>query len=149
MISAPYPFWLNTAKQVGRLFTLQDQISKSQVLARLKEHYGDRETVSRYSRAVLRSFITWVVIRDSAVKGRYEKSTPMFLSGNQPAILLLESILHTIPEGVASLEALQSNPGLFPFTLPVMAGDFIQKIKQRITMNRFGLDDVRLGLPIV
>ncbi|MCI2811007.1 TIGR04141 family sporadically distributed protein [Eoetvoesiella caeni] len=45
VISASYPFWLNVAKQTGRLLNLQDQITQAQVFNRLKEKYGDRETV--------------------------------------------------------------------------------------------------------
>ena len=50
MISAVYPFWFNVARQTGRLLALQDQVTQTQIINRLKEQYGDRQTVSRYSR---------------------------------------------------------------------------------------------------
>ncbi len=55
MISAVYPFWFNVARQTGRLLALQDQVTQIQIINRLKEHYGDRQTVSRYARFVIRS----------------------------------------------------------------------------------------------
>jgi len=48
MISAVYPFWFNVARQTGRLLALQDQVTQTQIINRLKEQYGDRQTVSRY-----------------------------------------------------------------------------------------------------
>ena len=47
MISAAYPFWFNLARQTGRLLNLQQQVTQAQIINRLKEHYGDRQTVSR------------------------------------------------------------------------------------------------------
>ena len=46
MISAVYPFWFNVARQTGRLLALQDQVTQTQIINRLKERYGDRQTVS-------------------------------------------------------------------------------------------------------
>jgi len=44
MISAIYPFWFNVARQTGRLLALQDQVTQTQIINRLKEQYGDRQT---------------------------------------------------------------------------------------------------------
>ena len=69
MISVVYPFWFNVARQIGRLLTLQDQLTQTQIINRLKEQYGDRQTVSRYARFVIRSFVAWEVLKDSQIKG--------------------------------------------------------------------------------
>ena len=45
MMCAAYPFWFNVAKKTGRLLNLQDVITQPQIFNRLKEQYGDRETV--------------------------------------------------------------------------------------------------------
>ena len=71
MISAAYPFWAGVAKHVGRLLNLQDQITKKQIIQRLKEQYGDRQTISRYARYVIRSFVAWGVLNDTHAKGVY------------------------------------------------------------------------------
>ena len=49
MISAVYPFWFNVARQTGRLLALQEQVTQMQIIGRMKEQYGDRQTVSRYA----------------------------------------------------------------------------------------------------
>jgi hypothetical protein len=71
IISASYPFWFNVALNVGRLFNLQEQITQKQVFNRLKERYGDRETVARNARYAVRSFVAWGILKVSKRKGCY------------------------------------------------------------------------------
>lgn len=146
VISAAYPFWFHTAKQVGRLLNLQDQITQPQVFNRLKEQYGDRETVARNARYTVRSFIAWGVLRDSAARGCYVKSQPQPISDPSLAVLLIESALHAIPNGKASLGVLLNEPALFPFQLPGMTGDTIARHTNRIEVVRYGLDEELLQL---
>ncbi len=71
MVMAVYPFWSNVAAQVGRLLRLQDSVTARQVQRRMRERYGQRETVSRRARYVLRSFVDWGVIEESPNQGIY------------------------------------------------------------------------------
>lgn len=146
VLSASYPFWFNVARQVGRLFNLQEQVTQAQIFARLKEQYGDRETVARNARYVVRSFVAWGVIKDSVAKGCYEKTTPMSDLDPSIAILLLESALLTNPESKMALSNLLNNPGLFPFILPRLTGDSIASSCSRIEVLRYGLDDELLKI---
>jgi hypothetical protein len=146
VISASYPFWFSVAKQVGRLFNLQDQVKQSQVFSRLKEQYGDRETVSRNARYAIRSFVAWGVLKDSKVKGCYEQSKIMGINDPNLAILLYEAALHVDKEGKAALGLLKNNPAFFPFQLPVLTGDFISQHSNTIDVVRYGLDDELLKL---
>jgi hypothetical protein len=141
IISAAYPFWFNVAKQTGRLFNLQEQITQAQVFNRLKEQYGDRETVARNARYTVRSFIAWEVLSDSKAKGCYEQAIPLLISEPKTAILLLEAALLAIPEGKSALKILVETPALFPFQLPVMTGDFIAHSCERLKVVRYGMDD--------
>ncbi len=146
VISASYPFWFNVAKQVGRLFNLQDQVTQSQVFSRLKEQYGDRETVARNARYAIRSFVAWGVLKDSKVKGCYEQSKITGINDHNLAILLYEAALHVDKEGKAALGLLKNNPAFFPFQLPVLTGDFISQHSNTIDVVRYGLDDELLKL---
>ena len=146
MISAVYPFWFNVARQTGRLLALQDQVTQMQIINRLKEQYGDRQTVSRYARFVIRSFIAWGVLKDSETKGCYEKAAPVSITKPNPAILMFESALLAIPEAKVTLGLLLNNPAFFPFQIPVMTGDFISQHSDRIDVVRYGLDDELLKL---
>ena len=146
MISAVYPFWVNVARQTGRLLALQDQVTQAQIINRLKEQYGDRQTVSRYARFVIRSFVAWGVLKDSEAKGCYEKAAPVNIADTNSAILMFESALLATPEAKGALGLLLNNPAFFPFQLPVMTGDFVSQRSDRIDVVRYGLDDELLKL---
>jgi hypothetical protein len=146
MISAVYPFWFNVARQTGRLLALQDQVTQTQIINRLKEQYGDRQTVSRYARFVIRSFVAWGALKDSETKGCYEKVAPVNIAEPNLAILMLESALLATPEAKGALGLLLNNPAFFPFQLPVMTGDFVSQHSYRIDVVRCGLDDELLKL---
>ena len=146
MISAVYPFWFNVARQTGRLLALQDQVTQTQIINRLKEQYGDRQTVSRYARFVIRSFVAWGALKDSEAKGCYEKVAPVSIADSDLAILMFESALLASPEAKGALGLLLSNPAFFPFQLPVMTGDFVSQRSDRIVLVRYGLDDELLKL---
>ena len=107
IISASYPFWFNVAKQTGRLLNLQDRVTQAQIFSRLKEQYGDRETVSRTARHAVRSLVAWGVLSDSDLKGCYEKSSPIIIDDHKIAVLLVESALYTDAEGKGTLEQLK------------------------------------------
>ena len=146
IISASYPFWFNVAKQTGRLFNLQGQITQAQVFSRLKEQYGDRETVARNARYAIRSFVEWGALEDSKVKGCYEQCKPMVICDPNLAILLFEAALYADKEGKAAIGLLKNNPAFFPFQLPVLTGDYISRQSSAIDVIRYGLDDELLKL---
>lgn len=146
VISASYPFWFNVAKQTGRLFNLQDRITQAQVFSRLKEQYGDRETVARNARYAIRSFVAWGVLKDSKVKGCYEPGEKTGISDPNVAILLFESSLHADSGGKSALGLVKNNPAFFPFQLPFLTGDFISQQSNGVDVVRNGLDDELLKL---
>jgi len=146
MISAVYPFWFNVARQTGRLLALQDQVTQTQIINRLKEQYGDRQTVGRYARYVIRSFVAWGALKDSEAKGCYEKAAPVSVADSNLAILMFEAALHATAEGKGALGLLLNNPAFFPFQLPVMSGDLVSQRSARIDVVRNGLDDELLKL---
>lgn len=146
MISAVYPFWFNVARQTGRLLALQEQVTQMQIIGRMKEQYGDRQTVSRYSKYALRSFVAWGVLKDSKAKGCYEKAPVLSITDGNQAILMLESALMAALESKGVLRLLLNNPAFFPFQFPVIAGDFVSRHNSRIEVVRYGLDEELLKL---
>ncbi|MGD9489076.1 MAG: hypothetical protein AB7W47_13705 [Calditrichaceae bacterium] len=148
VLSASYPFWFNVARQTGRLLNLQYQITQPQIFSRLKEQYGDRETVSRNARYTVRSFVAWGALKDSETKGCYEKASPVRIVDAKLVILMLESALMATPEAKSALGLLLNNPAFFPFQLPVLTGDFVSQRSDRIELVRYGLDDELLMLKI-
>lgn len=146
VLSASYPFWFNVARLIGRLLNLQDQITQAQIFGRLKEQYGDRDTVSRNARYTVRSFVAWGVLTDSEAKGCYKKGILVDITHTNVAMLMIESALLANPESKCALGLLQNNPAFFPFLLPVMTGDFVSIHSDRIEVVRYGLDDELLKL---
>ena len=145
VISASYPFWFHVSEQVGRLLNLQNKITQRQIFTRLKEHYGDRETVVRNARYTVRSLVAWGLLKDGG-KGHYDKSEIVSVTDTDLAILMLEAALHTTSEGKRELSILLNNPAFFPFRLPNMTGNFIVQLSDRIDIVRYGLDDELLKL---
>ena len=148
MISAAYPFWFNVARQTGRLLALQDQVCQIQIVNRLKEQYGDRETITRYASYALRSFVDWGVLKDSQARGCYTKAAPISITDHNLAIMMVEAGLHAIPDGKAGLGVVLNNPGFFPFIMPGITGEAIAYGTDRITVDRYGLDDELLKLNV-
>jgi len=146
VISAGYPFWFNVAKQVGRLLNLQDKITQKQIFNRLKERYGDRETVARNARYTVRSFVAWGVLKDSDVRGCYEKGKSFSVIDSKEIITLLESGLLAIEDGKSPLNVLLNSPSFFPFRMSTVTGDFIAQNVPRVEVVRYGLDDELLKL---
>ncbi len=146
VMSATYPFWFNVARQTGRLLALQHQVTQAQIINRIKEQYGDRQTVFRYARYVLRSFVIWGVLKDSGAKGCYEKSVPVNIADSNLAILIFQAALHATPEGKGELGLLLNNPAFFPFYLPTIAADFVSQHSDQIDVVRYGLGDELLKL---
>ena len=146
IISASYPFWYHVAKNVGRLLNLQAQITQIQIFNRLKEIYGDRETVARNARYTVRSFVAWNVLLDSGTRGCYERRASVIIADHNLAVLMLEASLLANPEGKAAIDFLLNDPAFFPFQLPVMTGDFISRHSDRIEVFRYGLDRELLKL---
>jgi hypothetical protein len=146
MVAAAYPFWFNVARQTGRLLALQEQVTQAQIIHRLKEQYGDRQTIFRYSRYVLRSFVVWGVLLDTGTHGCYAKAAPLTIADNSQAALLYESALWAAPDAKMALGLLQNNPGFFPFQLPALSGHAVSLHNQRLDVARYGLDDELLTL---
>lgn len=142
VITAAYPFWYNVARQTGRLLSLQEQVTQQQIFGRLKEQYGDRETVARNARYTVRSFVAWKVLEDTVIKGCYTKTVPIIITDHKVALLLIESVLLATPEVNSSLGVLLNNPAFFPFQIPILTGEFISQRSERFEVVRYGTDDM-------
>lgn len=141
MTMAVYPFWGSVATQVGRLLKLQGIASASQVQRRLKEQYGERETVSRRVRYVLRSFVDWMVLKETSVKGTYSQGSISPLDDLTLAAWMVEVSLRSESKGSGSIKDLLDSPKFFPYRLPHMSIGQLASISPRLDVIRHGLDD--------
>lgn len=146
MISSTYPFWYNIAHYMGRLFNLQEEITKKQIVTRLKEQYGDRQTISRYADYVINSFVEWGVIKQIQNKGIYSKAENEVISNPQIAVILLESILNASSKESFEFYSLLNSPALFPYKLPDINLYQIESNSNRIIVNHSGGGNYFLSL---
>jgi len=146
MAMAAYPFWRVVAASVGRLLRLQGSASAAQVQQRIREQYGERETVFRSARRILRSFHDWGVLVDTKVKGVYKQGKILTIKEPQVAAWIVEALLHATESGADALDSLLTAPSIFPFRLHRLSADQIASLSGRIEVVRHGLDESLLML---
>jgi len=146
MVAAVYPFWLGVATQVGRLLRLQGNAAAAQVQRRVREQYGERETVSRAARRVLRCFLDWGVLQEASSKGIYTSGVSLQIEDPRLIAWLTEAALHARADGSAPLRDLLDSPSFFPFRIKSIQAEKIGEVSATIDILRHGLDDVLVVL---
>lgn len=147
MVTAVYPFWGAVARNVGRLLNLQGSVAAIQVQRRMREAYGERETVSRAARRVLRSYVDWGVLVDKGTKGIYYQGQSLTVADAETVSWLIEASLHAQPSRSARLKELVESASLFPFRLAQKSAETMLAGSQRLELLRHGLDDDWVSLP--
>ncbi len=118
MSMAVYPFWGAVAETTGRLLRLQGIVTASQVQRRLRERYGERQTVARAARRVLRAFHDWGVLRESGEKGAYVVASAQKIGGKALLAWMIEAVLRASGNRSGDLNTLATSASLFPFIMP-------------------------------
>ncbi len=151
MATAVYPFWSSVALQVGRLLRLQDSAAAAHVQRRICEQYGERETVSRSARRVLRSYLDWGVLKETEVKGIYTTRTTLNIEDPLLICWLAEASLHSWIYRSAPLRELLDSPSFFPFRIKSIHADSLMAASSRLEIFRQGSDEdlVMLKKPII
>jgi hypothetical protein len=146
MVTAVYPFWSAIATQTGRLLRLQGSAAAAHVQRRVREQYGERETVSRAARRVLRSFLDWGVLQETGAKGVYAAGATLAVDDPRLIAWLVEASLHACGSGSAPLKSLLDSPSLFPFRIKPVHAENLVAASSRLDLLRHGLDDELLIL---
>jgi hypothetical protein len=139
MAMAVYPFFSVVAETVGRLLKLQGTAAAVQVQRRVREQLGERETVSRATRRILRTLIDWEVLTDADDKGVYEPTPRHRIKDARLAAWLIEATLLASGSSSVPIDVILQSPALFPFELSrLTAKDF--EATNRLEMFRQGGD---------
>ena len=146
IVSSVYPFWFNMSYIFGSLFRLQNQIKKEQVINRTYDLLGERNTIERCSRYVIRSFASWGIILDMEKPGIYEKGKNLEVSDLNMASLLVEAMLNALPEGRIPLDSIINYPAFFNFTFPTLDGFSIAKTSPNLHIEQYSVDNIFLLL---
>jgi hypothetical protein len=139
MTMAVYPFWGTVAETVGRLLRLQKDVGAAQVQRRIREQLGERETVARAARRILRSFIDWGVLIQADKKGIYRAAPPASFWDPELNRWIVEAFLAAhVPEW-QSLGNLDKHAALFPVAIGRVTAAMLDK-SSRVEVVRHGLD---------
>ena len=141
MVTAVYPFWSGVAMQVGRLLRLQGSAAAAHIQRRVREQYGERETVSRAARRVLRSYLDWGVLQETGKKGIYTAGPTLIVEDSRLIAWLIEAALHVRVDGSAPLKDLLDSPSSFPFQIKPISADILASRSSRLDVLRHSLDD--------
>jgi len=137
MCVATYPFFSDVAATVGRLTSLQGRVSISEIRRRLAEQWGDRDITRRASQRIVRSYVTWGVLRDAKPRGTYERPESRIEVSSGLSELLLGALLLGAERPLPVSQVLE-HPVLFPFALALSAGELTRS--PRFVVSRQGVD---------
>ena len=146
MTMAVYPFWSIVATHVGRLFRLQGTVTAVQISRRVQERHGERTTVARATRRIVRSFVDWGVLADTETRGRYVPGEVHPLTSPELLAWLAEAVLHARDTETAQSEDLLQQPNLFPFRVSYVPPNVLAAASPRLEVVRHGLDSALLVL---
>lgn len=133
-----YPFFRDVAATVGQLSRLQGIFSQAQIQRRMIENWGQRTTLRRAVRRLLRTFVDWGVLRDTDVRGRYDVAPRRQTENRALALWLLDCALQANDAEQVSLRELGQLSYTFPFDLLPFVNDV--RRSERFEVARQGLD---------
>lgn len=146
MCAAVYPFFGTVAGVTGRVLRLQGDVGAAQVQRRLREQYGQRETVARAARRILRLFVDWGVLLESDRHGLYRSAENRPVDETALAVWAAKAVLASRDNESQPPAALLHGPHLFPFEVELPA---IRELEacNAFEITRHGLDqDVFVSL---
>jgi hypothetical protein len=120
---------------------LQGTAAAAHIQRRVREQYGERETVSRAARRVLRSYLDWGVLQETGIKGIYAAAPTMAVDDSQLTAWLAEASLYARANGSASLKDLIDSPNFFPFRIKPIHAENLVAASSRLELFRHGLDE--------
>ena len=145
MSMSVYPFFGVVAETVGRLFRLQTTAAASQIQRRIREELGERETVARAARRILRCFIDWGVLQDMDKKGIYRAAPKKLLGDKELKSWLIEALLISNCSSPLPLKGILERPVFFPFKMDQLTLRDVET-NTRLTLFRHGLDEDMVAL---
>ncbi len=146
MLMSAYPFWGAVAQQSGRLLHLQGNVVAAQLQRRIREQYGERETVSRRARYAMRSFVDWGVLSETGTKGTYRRNGTIQVTDKSLSCWLVESCLNMREGGTADMRELREHHSLFPFRIPSLTEQDLRDTIPGLGIDRHAIDETVVTL---
>jgi hypothetical protein len=128
------------AEAVGCFLRLQGSCATVHGQQRVQEQLGERETVARAARRVLRYFIDWGVLQETKEKSVYHAVPVRYIIYKKLAAWLVEATLLASDSHVAPLKAVAQSPMVFPFSIGPLGIGYLEGY-DRLEWFRQGLDE--------
>lgn len=144
LMTVEYPLWYSVANQFGRLFSLQDIVKPSQIYSRIKEVYGDSETVSRNTRYIIATMSQWkLIVKNNEQNGLYKKPFELNVS-NMVFALMYESIV-IVNKGNIDFTSLSHDKALFSFqNCQLSPSEIVNQLGNRVNISFRGPEHIVL-----
>ena len=146
MCMAVYPFFGAVADATGRLLRLQGTAAATHVQRRLREQLGERETVARAARRILRAFIDWGVLLETSEKGLYRGGVKRVADDWSLVVWTIKAVLFAKGHRPLSVPALLSGPHLFPFDIPLPSTRQLEACEALDVISHGLAQDILVGL---
>jgi hypothetical protein len=145
MICANYPVVWEVASVVGRLLSLQENVSLAQLRSRAVETYGERSTLIRASQRILRSFVDRGELVEAQDKGIYLPAPARQISDDKLTLWLVEAVLRTTGSELGVLMSVLGAPALFPFRIEPFPAQLLEQ-SSRLELYRQNRDEDLVAL---
>jgi len=135
-----YPFFRDVVATTGRLLSLQGKAALSQIARRTAESWGERSTVARATRRVVRSLVDWRVLMETQERGIFS-AAPRIEVTNKDGIgpWLVEASISNCDRRAGPLRSLLTSSAYFPFDLCLSHRELANS--PRLEIHRQGLDE--------
>ena len=123
MMALAYPFFRDVADLVGRMLTLQDDLTTMQIQTRITATWGDRTTSKEATQKLITSMVDWEALRATKTKGRFLPAQKISASLPDVELWLLEAMIMAGASDEIEAQQLLRLPELFPFSFTVGVGE--------------------------
>ena len=133
------PFSERSLTPSGGCFACRGPPSAAQVQRRLRERFGERETVARAARRIMLAYIDWGVLVEMDEKGLYRGAAKRAVDDPSLAIWAIKAMLFASGDHPRSASALLRGPHLFPFDMALPSMRELEAC-EALESSRHGLD---------
>lgn len=123
MAIVTYPFLNEVATTVGRLLRIQEEVKLEQILRKLTETHGEKETVRRSGRYSLGLTVDLQLVAKGAKAGFYRSIEPSIISTPELSVWLAKAWFKTMQCESMSISAFNNHPSLAAFDGNKMLAD--------------------------
>jgi len=133
-----FELFRDVSSVIGKLLTLNDEITLAQVHSRIIEDWGDRTNLKYAVPRMLRSMVNWGVLQDTTNRGSYKPSSKIAIDDKDMKLWLLECYLTCLEQNSISVQSLNEAPALYPFAVNIKLAEMVAS--DRYEVSRQGLD---------